>query len=172
MRRMSQNFMQRVYITLCVPFVLMLFYSCSGTPCREWIFLDSGACDPEYNSGRLLLRDEDTLNRLELEIDKTESGIRMYLNLSLLPAAPLPEDERKTAIELILEDGERMTLFPYRFVGGQRLLLPDEATSYLIGLLLDEQSFTMKIGRNELYVVPDNFRQGYDFLIDILIDPR
>ena len=93
----------------------------------------------------------------------------MYVNLFLLCTAPLPDDEAKTSIQLIMEDGETLILYPYRFEGGQRLLLPSEASDFIITLLSEGKSFTIKVGRNELAIVPENFQISYENLMSVPI---
>ena len=148
---------------------LIALIACSKPNCRKWVLFEDRAFYSKYNSGRLILESETSMNYLELEIDRTQSGIRMYLNLFLLPARPLSDDPTLTSIQLVLEDDECLTFYPYLFEGGQRLLLPPEATDFIIKLLLEGHCFTFKVGKNELNVIPDNFQNSYDNLMAIPI---
>jgi hypothetical protein len=112
---------------------------------------------------------DSTSHHLELEIDRGRSGVKMYVNLLLLPIAPLPGDETRASIQIILEDDEILVIHPHRFIGGQRLLLPPDTSDLLISLLLEGCSFTIKVGRNELQVIGNNFEKSYNDLMSLEI---
>lgn len=156
---------QRAFIALWCLFL----YSCSNPVCRQWIFLDGNVNNPIYNSGRMVLNSNAKTPRLELEIDRGQTGISIYVNVFLLTVPSLAEDDRRASIDLILEDGEIITFYPYRLEGGQRLLMPSEATEYILDLLMNEVSFSIKLGRNQLDVGPDNFQKSYEALMKIPI---
>ncbi len=109
----------------------------------------------------MLLGSDSPTNQLELEIDKGLSGTLIYLNIFMLPSVPLADDETHTSIQLILDDGETLILYPYRLRGGQRLLFPPEATKLIVDLLSENRPFLIKSGRHELKVIPGNFENSY-----------
>lgn len=155
---------QRALCALC-----LLCLSACSTSTREWTFWDNANSHPCFNSGKIILEPESSCHHIGLEISRTTSGVRLYINAYLLPIAPLPEDYSRARLEVILEDGEVMTFYPYRLQGGQRLLLPSEAANFLIELLLEGQGFTIKAGRNEIGVIPDRFDELYQKLMDLPI---
>jgi hypothetical protein len=156
---------QRALLALC----LIILANCS-TACREWIFLGSLTKIPCFNSGRLLLGPESDNSRLEIEIDRTRSGIRFFVNLLFLQAPPLQDDPSRTKIKIIFEEQEPWEIYPYLFSGGQRLLIPGDDADILIQALLDGFSFSIQIGRSFIHVIPDKFIESYAKLLAIPID--
>lgn len=159
-------YFQRALMALCV----LSLWACSTPACRKWIFLESGrTCNPEFRIGRLLLTPDAPNGKLELEMDRGRSGLRMYLNLFLFRASSLPEDPSKTSMDMILESGETLTFYLYRLEGGQRMLFPPEVMEYIIKLLSEGQPFTLKLGRYQINVILDNFEEAYQNLMELPI---
>ncbi len=100
---------------------------------------------------------------------RTSSGTRLYLNILFLKAPPCKEDPSRTKIEVIFEDSTR-PIYPFILQGGQRLLIDGEDANLLIQTLLDGNSFTIKIGRHELAIIPDRFEASYDELMSLPIE--
>lgn len=149
---------------------LLFICSCNPSPEREWILVNTITKRPCYNSSRLFLEPDSKAHHIELEISRSRSGINMYLNLMLFPAPPLPDDPSRTSAEFIVEGEEPIIFYPYRLSGDQRLLIPDDMTQQMIALLTSEKSFVIKMGRDEIQVVPDNFQISYDNLLTIPIE--
>jgi hypothetical protein len=161
----KSNYYRRVLSTLC----LLCLCSCSKTT-REWNFWTNGNPNACFSSGRMTLASDNTTSQMELEISRTASGTRMYLNIFLLAVAPLSEDPNKATFELIIEGQAPLRFYPYRLEGGQRLLLPQEVSDYIIELLLSNQCFTIKLGRNQLMVIPQQFEKNYQKLMALPIN--
>jgi hypothetical protein len=161
--KMRQKFMQRALTALCT---LSLLNGCSTPPCREWIFNDIIASCPSYNSGRLLLQPDNAYTYLEVEILRSKSGIRMYLNILLMEARPCEENPQKAKVEIILAD-ETLTVYAHILKGGQRLLLPGEVADLLIDTLLDDQCFTIQVGAKKIVIVPDRFQESYNKFLQV-----
>lgn len=155
---------QRMTI-LCAIFNLA---ACS-TPCRQWQCQKMIACSPRFNSARLFLPPDCDNPRLELEMIRTSSGTRLYLNILFLKAPPCKEDPSRTKIE-ILFDNDTRPIYPSILQGGQRLLLDGEDANLLIQTLLDGGSFSIKIGRHTLTIIPDRFETCYDELMSLPIE--
>ena len=167
----------RVYIqrALCA-LAFFLTNSCTA-PCRQWLLFTTLTQTTCFNSGRLYLSPDTNLSYLELEINRSSSGLRMYLNLLLWQAPPSPENPEFSCIDLVLlekdENEEEQqtvtTLYAYRLEGGQKLwILPDDANT-LIERLLKDQSFILKIGRYQITVIADEFQTGYQELMQLPI---
>lgn len=156
--------LQRALWALC----LLYLSSCSET-CQQWTLAEALTCHPCYNSGRMYLLPESDCHHLELELDRGRSGIRMYLNLLLLPAQPYPGDPNRTTAQLIV-DGEVSTFYPYCFSGGQRLLIPEEITQAIIENLSEGEISLVKVGYEEIRIVPNNFEACYQRLMQLPIE--
>lgn len=155
--------MQRVLITLCI---LVFLSGCNAPTCREWIFNDVITSCPSFNSGRLLLQPDNVFSYLEVEIVRSQSGIRMYINILLMEARPCEDNPQKTKLEVIFPD-ETLTIYADILKGGQRLLLPGEIADLLIQKLQDDECFTLQVGSKKIEVVPDRFQESYNKLLQL-----
>ena len=125
---------------------------------------------PCYNAGRLLWHPNSDFSYLELEIARSRTGLRFYVNLLFLQAPPCEEDPERTRLEILFDNQESWVVYPYLFEGGQRLLLPGEIANVLIQTLLDERPFTVRLGRNSLDILPANFASLYETLLSLPIE--
>lgn len=157
---------QRALFALC----LITLTACSTSTCRQWEIQEILTKSPCFNGGRLLLDADSDYSHLELEIIRNSSGIRFYLNLLFLQAPPLQEDPSRTCLIIQFENQEPWTVYPYLLEGNQRLLLPGDVSDILIQSLLNEECFTIQIGRSQITVIPDNFIKTYKRLLDLPIE--
>lgn len=157
---------QRAFLALC----LITLIGCSTPACRQWEMDDILTKIPCFNGGRVILSPDSDYSYLELEITRSSSGIRFYLNLLALEAPPWKEDPARTCITIAFEGQEPWTAYPYLLAGGQRLLLPGNIADVLIQALLDEHPFMIQIGRYQISVIPDNFSKVYKRLLDLPIE--
>lgn len=157
---------QRVIPALCIIFL----FGCSTPACRQWEIQEILTKVPSYNAGRLILIPDTDYSHLELELFRNRSGIRFYVNLLIMQAPPCMEDPTRTQVKIIFEDKEPSTIYPYLLEGGQRLMLTGDDADFLIQSLLEEKSFTLKIGRSQITVIPDNFSIVYETLLSLPIE--
>lgn len=106
---------------------------------------------------------------MELEIDRSSSGVRMYINLSVFQASPTADNPCIAKAELVVCE-EPLVFYPYLLEGGQRLLIPSDVTEKIIEHLCDECSLTLRLGRQEMTVIPDGFQQSYQRLMELGIE--
>ncbi len=149
---------------------MMLVLSCRSPKPRQWEIQEILTQTPCFNAGRLLLPPDPPTSLLELEILRNHSGIRCYLNLHSIEAMPCSEDPACTCLEILFENQEPWVVYPYLLGGGQRLLLPGEAADVLIQALLEESSFTIRMGGGELFVISNQFAAVYEKLLSIGMD--
>lgn len=153
--------------------LILCFFSLGGckTPaCRQWelnVIKTRTAC---FNGGRLLLGPDSDYSHLELELVRTSSGIRFYIDLLLLQASPWKEDTTRTTMTIQFEEQEPWIIHPYLFKGGQRLLIPADEADFLVQSLIDGFSFTIQIGRSQISVIPNQFVECYKRLLDLPIE--
>lgn len=157
---------QRALMALC----LITLLGCSSPTCRQWEIQEILTKTPRFNAGRLLLAPDSDYSHLEMELVRNRSGIRFYLNLLFLQAPPYEDNPAYTTLEILFEGQEPWVVYPYLFAGGQRLLLPGDVADCLIQALLDNISFTIRIGRSQLSVVPTHFATLYERLLALPID--
>lgn len=160
-----KNNIQRTFIVLW----LLCLVGCSES-CREWYLMDTVTAYPCFNSGCLILGPDNECSKLNLEICRSRSGVRIYLDVLLLKAPLVEDDPSRAILELLLEGEEPLTFYPYILDGSQRLLFTDEVSNYIIELLLAEQTFVIQAGRDKITVIPDNFAENYQELMDLEIE--
>lgn len=138
----------------------LLVTSCSSTSCREWEFQDIVTQTPCFNGSRLILAPDSEYSYLELELLRTPSGDRLYVNLLFLQAPALKNDPSRTTLIIQFEEEEPWIVHPYVLEGRQRLLLPGDVADFIIQSLLDKKEFTIQIGRNKIHVVTAGFEKA------------
>lgn len=153
----------RAILALC----LLYLPSCTSSKCREWDLQEIITKCSHYNGGRIILGPDSDCSFLELEIMRNSSGVRIFINILLMQAPPLNGNSYLTTATVQFGDEEPWIVHPYLLEGGQRLLLPGDASDLLISQLLDDQSFTIKIGRSYITVIPDGFTENFKRLLDI-----
>ena len=161
---MIQLLLQRVVLALCM---IGFFTGCSTT-CRQWNYMEMITSFPSYNSGRMSLEQESLYSYLEVELIRTRSGVRMYLNVLLMQAKPCEDNQLMTPLEIVLPD-QTLTVAADLFQGGQHILIPQDITDLLVQNLLDGQFFTIKLGSKSVSIIPDNFQKSYTKLLAIPI---
>lgn len=157
---------QRAILALCLIFLI----GCSSPSCHQWELQEIITHIPCFNGGRLILGAGLNDSNLELELVRNRSGIRFYLDLLFLQAAPWSDDPTRTRIEVIFEEQEPWVVYPYLLEGGQRLLLPGDLADVLVQALLDGYEFRIQIGRSHVQVIPENFSAAYANLLSIPIE--
>lgn len=158
--------MQRAILALCLA---TCSTSCLSTASRGWIFLEVKASHPCYNAGKIILKPEKEYSYLEVEIVRTSSGLRMYLNILLMQALPCQDNIKATEVVIILPQ-ETLTFIATLLEGGQRILFPPEITNLLIQTLLNDLTFSIKLGANSFTVIPNQFEESYSHLMQISIE--
>jgi hypothetical protein len=158
---------QRALLALCL---LLLLLGCSTPTCREWEIQEIVTQTPSFNGGRLILGPDSDYSHLELELVRSSSGIRFYINLLFLQALPWQDDPTRTCISILFADQEPWIVYPYLLEGSQRLLLPGDVADILVQSLIDDLSFIIQIGRSQISVVPTNFIKAYQRLLDLSIE--
>jgi hypothetical protein len=158
------NFCIQRVIALC----FLFFVGCSA-PEHQWGIQEVVTRQPRFNSGRLFLEPASNTHHLSLEIVRTQSGVRFYINLLFLEIHSSNEDP--TAIKVICDDtGETLIIYPHVLQGGQRLLLNVDDTNRLIQQLLDEKNFTICLGMNQITIHSTQFSSMYQQLLKIPIE--
>lgn len=159
-------FLQRVIYALCILFLS----ACTSNSCREWTMDCNITPKPEFNSGRLNLSPHHASSSLALELYRNASGIWLYLNVLSLKIPPSETDEQVIDIEIIFADEEQAETFTVFLLDGeQRLLFPTETTQKIIEKLLDEENFTIRVGKASLEVISTKFNELYGELLKIVV---
>lgn len=146
---------------------LFLFTCCSSPDKQEWELQQIKAKSSLQNSGRMLFVPLEQKVDFEIELARDFTGCRFYLNFFTVHVRSLHSSSSEAEALILFDNDDSWTIYPYLFSGGQRLLLPEDVTEYLIDTLLDGRSFSVKIGNYHLTVYPENFEKIYTELMKI-----
>lgn len=139
--------------------------SCSTAP-KQWEFHESRTHIVHTNSARLIIGPELGEAPFELEIIRSSSGIRIYLNILRFEAPPHPELQKRTELSVTF-GSENMILNPYVLKGGQRLLFPYEFNEIFFQTLLKGEKIKIKMGFREFKVSSSNFSASYESFLSV-----
>lgn len=143
--------------------LLFIFYSCSPS-CRQWSYDEVCTSCAYYNSKRIILPPDNQFRGLDLEIVRTYSGQRAYLNIFSLALPKESNDPLKTQICISCEMSS-YDFYADRLEGGQRLLLSKETEELIISKLLKYKAVTISVGRYRSEIIPRRFCEAYKQLI-------
>lgn len=135
---------------------LFCFLSSCATPARQWELEKTRSCSPCFQSAKLFLPVDDNFCGMEIELTQGHCGLRMYVNVFTLEFPYTQENDAKTAL-VITVDEVSQTIYADRFQGGQRLLLPPDASEYIILSLLANKKVDIRAGRFHSIVIPYKF---------------
>lgn len=135
----------------------MLSCACTSS-CRQWELETTHTGYTCYNSAVLYLPTSSE-NNLEMELVRSASGTRLYINVFVL-AVPYADDPTKTPVQIEVEE-LMQTVYAERFEGGQRVLLPPDATAWILESLLNNQTVKIFVGRYHAEVIPTGFADLY-----------
>lgn len=155
----------RAVLALCIIFLT----GCTSSKCRQWELQEIGS-KPRFNGGRIILDPDTEFSYLELELIRNASGLYFYINLLFLEAQPWKEDPARTSITIQFEDRDPWIVHPYLLAGGQKILLPGNIADLLIQTLLDEQTFSIIMGRSQIQVPSTNFLKSLESLLELSIE--
>lgn len=131
-----------------------LFFFLQGCckPC-DWDLESIQTRCPEFNSSRLHSLHKANYLGLELEIVRSTACERVYLNIH---GCPLPCGA-DSAVQVQVEEQEKVTIQATLFEGGQRLLLEDSGAQMIIQALCDGLLVTLQVGQYTTEFSPGNF---------------
>lgn len=139
------------------------YYSTPPPPSRVWVLEKTVTPYAQYNSARLVLPIEDQFRGLEITLVRGSEGVLMYVNACSV-AFPCDEDcfdPNMTQINIVVMGNNPYVVWAHRLQGGQRLLLPCEASDRIIESLLAGIPVEMTIGRYYTEIIPDRFAELY-----------
>ncbi len=139
-------------------FLLFLLPSCSCGPC--WVYREVDTSCPSNNSAFLSYPVLNGFNGIEVQLLRGDFGTLAYLNIPCREIPPLPDAPRYANVLLIIEE-DYYSFQAIRMEGGQRLLLPDEATDLLIHALLNCVSVVIALPSHYAEICPMRFESLY-----------
>ncbi|NGX42553.1 MAG: hypothetical protein K940chlam7_00833 [Chlamydiae bacterium] len=156
----KSNLLKRVMLAL------FFFLSSCSQKCTDWQYQETVTCCHYYNSGRLIHFPQNHFRGVSLEISRGHTGLRAYVNVYSLSLPKEDEDPTKTMVTISSEDGS-FDVIAERLEGGQRLLLPLDATNAIIKSLLECKTVCISTGRFKSEISPYGFSKYYHQLMGI-----
>ncbi len=130
----------------------------------SWIYSALSNCAPHYRSAEAYYPPSYPCGSLSLELIKDAGGLRMYLNLLMLPMCPedLYSDciNFDVTIDSVLYQAKATVL-----EGGQRLLLDQPSMNRLIDAWLARQTVHINAGLHAGDISPTQFARCYEAIM-------
>lgn len=137
-------------------FLIAILVSSCSPQCHQWQFAVIKADCPSAQYVKIYLPPCNTFNGLEAVFMRYNGTTAFYLNVFTL-LFPINEgDEEHTDVTFCIEEST-YTFTAERLLGGQRLLLPDEATQLALETLIENKTIEVTVGRYQTTLIPDNF---------------
>jgi hypothetical protein len=127
---------------------LSLLVSCAESK-PHWEYTASPSTE------RIYYASEDNYRGIDLEVMRSRSGDRMYASIH---SSPVHTESPRISIG---SEDEKLEYESYRFEGGQRFLLPEEAVEKIFSLLSQSKPVTLQIGRYEQVITSSGFGKVY-----------
>lgn len=144
-------------------FLILLFSSCS--PYRhQWKLAAIKASCPDASYVKIYLPACNTFNGLEAEFMCSNGDMQLNLNIHTLQFPMDSDDGSHATVNVIINED----IFPYtanRLLGGQRIVMPQEACQQIIGALLEGNNVDITVGRYETTLLSEGFAKHYDELV-------
>ncbi|MBA3239576.1 MAG: hypothetical protein H0T62_14715 [Parachlamydiaceae bacterium] len=142
---------------------MIFMISCSGTS-TNWQGESAIGSPTSLNSSRLYLAPTNEFSGLELEFVQMRDGLRLYLNVYGLEIPPDAEDSCTSRVYFSFKD-HAYHCAAARFLGGQRLLIPEYVQLEMVEYLQAGQSVFIQVGRYQANVYPEQFVSLFQAMI-------
>ena len=151
---------KRVFVAL---FLILVSSSCSS-PCHQWKFAAIKADCPSATYVKVYLPECNAFNGLEAELVCNNCDMQFYLNAKTLLLPCSCNDQNHTELKIVVCENE-YKFMAERLLGGQRLLLPEDARQLIICSLLEGNDVEVTVGRYQAMLISEGFAKTYDQLI-------
>lgn len=154
---------KKIFISSLIP---LINACCPSSPC-QWQSECAIACNPNQSSARMYLCPANEFAGLELEFVVNACELRLYLNVFGLEIPPDPCDTAYSRVYISFRD-HSYTFLAQRFIGGQRLLIPEKVQEEIIDYLQRDQPVFIQVDRYQSDIYPENFLKIFSRMISVL----
>jgi len=140
---------------------LFFLSSCSSPSSACWNYDEAITYYPCGNSAQITYSPEGIAKGLEIALCRNAEGIRLYLNLLVVPVCPDASGKFEFHYEI---DGNNYTAAASVMRGGQRLLVDEESADMIINTFLNGQAVTFKFSMYNQTITSDKFLPCYQKL--------
>lgn len=142
-------------VLIGTPFLLV---ACTKVSPR-WECHQRKCTDPALSASDLVLPIHQLDVGLELRIRRNSSGRTAYISVVQGEIPLLFEDPPQADVWILIGEEAPKMLLAHRMSGGQRLLLDDESTEWLISLIESETPFEIRLRRHSSEVTFHNLQK-------------
>lgn len=147
-----KNFKRMALLSL----LLLMASSCTAPAATHWQTQTAIGSSSSLNSSRLYLPPANEFSGLELEFVLMRDGLRLYMNVYGLEISSEPYDSSISRVFISFKD-HSYHFSAQRFLGGQRLLIPECVQSEMIEYLQEGRPLFIQVGRYQADINPDKF---------------
>lgn len=151
-----------IFFLCCLGSICLLVSSCGQSAC--WRYQTIGNTCQKFEASRIFLDSETILGKIQLEFVRNIYGIRSYINVFCSQIPGIPSDPCKVLISVKTDESAKEFIVS-RFTGGQRLMLSDSCSSYVIDALLCKKCVTIDLQFDEAKFFPANFERQWGKLL-------
>lgn len=147
---------------ICAFFSLFFLFSSCSSSTRQWQLMRNEGAYEEFSSSRLSLPPENSFSGLEFDIFQTAYGQASYINAFgiELQAENVTPEGLSTVTIIVKTDSLEQKFTGFLLRGGHRVLLPQEASTFIINSL-HNQSIEIQIGNYSTTLIHDDFAKHY-----------
>ncbi len=145
--------------------VLLLFFAvlCACNKQSHWSSDQIYSNDKESQSAKLTYISKDRIHGIDMEMIRIGERLNIYLNIHSIPSPPYNGDPKKALIKIKTTE-KTFSFEAYRFEGGQKFLLPEEASRMLISALQNREAPTLILPGYRTTIEAEDFLEKFDRL--------
>lgn len=130
-------------------FVLM---GCTSVESKKWEKQEITTRDPCFCGSRYIFASQSEPSRIELEMLKTHSGTRFYINFLTFKAPCPKESPHQLEVSVSIEGMDPWLIKADILEGDQCILIPEEVSDSLIQLIQSGKEFDISVCREVIHV--------------------
>lgn len=145
----------------CLIVLTLILFGCSQQ--SHWTSAHIHSEDKESCSNKLSYFSKDHLHGIDIEFLKIGERLNIYLNTHSTPVPAHNDSPKKAIVKIKTLDGV-YSFETYRFEGGQKFLLPEEASQMLISALQSQDTPTVILPGYRSIIEVEDFSEKFDRL--------
>jgi hypothetical protein len=139
-------------------FIAVIFFACSKS--SHWSSDRISSEEKESCSSRLSYTSKDRIHGVDVEFLKIGDRLNVYLHIHSIPVPPQEGNPNTAPVKI--KTGEGIFSFSaYRFEGGQRFLLSEQASHLLISALQNQKEATLILPGYRSTIQPEDFSRKF-----------
>lgn len=160
--------MQKFCISIKKALLGAFFILNSCSHCAPWQYDYICSCDPCFQCAKVYYEPQNVFREAGIEIAfSTDTGFRFFLNFYGCPIPDKLIHDDAAEVTLIINNTSSLILANV-CKGGQRLILPEDASQLIIQSLLNNEEVCLKIWRYSVNIPLEGFEKNYNKIAKIV----